>query len=79
MKTLTVGEFKQQFSEALDAVRHGETVVVAYGRRCTKVAAMIPFTSLRVHKKRKLGALQSTATMKIRRDFVLTDIELLSS
>jgi PIN domain nuclease of toxin-antitoxin system len=27
MKTMTVGEFKSRFSEALDAVRDGETIV----------------------------------------------------
>jgi antitoxin (DNA-binding transcriptional repressor) of toxin-antitoxin stability system len=41
MKTLTVGEFKSRFSEALEAVRAGETIVVSYGRDHRKVAALV--------------------------------------
>jgi PIN domain nuclease of toxin-antitoxin system len=44
MKTMTVGEFKSRFSEALDAVRDGETIVVSYGfYRLPKVAHKDPF------------------------------------
>jgi antitoxin (DNA-binding transcriptional repressor) of toxin-antitoxin stability system len=42
MKIMTVGECKAHFSEALDAVRDGETIVVSYGRNHRKVAAMVP-------------------------------------
>jgi len=33
MKTMTVGEFKAQFSEVVEAVRSGETIAVSYGRK----------------------------------------------
>ena len=47
MKTMTVGEFKARFSEALDAVRGGETIVVAYGRNRRKIAAMVPYAGIK--------------------------------
>jgi antitoxin (DNA-binding transcriptional repressor) of toxin-antitoxin stability system len=79
MKTMTVGEFKSRFSEALDAVRDGETIVVSYGRNHRKVAAMVPYSDLKSSKKRPLGLLKSKARVKFDRDFALTDEELLKA
>lgn len=79
MKTMTVGEFKSRFSEALDAVREGETIVVSYGRSHRKVAAMIPYLELRPLQKRPLGLLKSKARVKFGRDFALTDHEFLEA
>ncbi len=42
MQTVQVGEFKARFSEMIDSVRAGQTIVVAYGRNHEKVAALIP-------------------------------------
>ena len=42
MQTIQVGEFKARFSEMMDCVREGQTIVVAYGRNQEKVAALIP-------------------------------------
>jgi|HubBroStandDraft_2_1064218.scaffolds.fasta_scaffold145457_2 prevent-host-death family protein len=77
MKTMTVGEFKSRFSEALDAVRDGETIVVSYGRNRRKVAAMVPYSELKSPQKRPLGLLKSKAHAKFGRDFVMTDDEFL--
>ena len=41
MRSLTVGEFKAQFSEVLTAVQAGESVVVCYGRRKERVFAHV--------------------------------------
>ena len=38
MHTIQVGEFKARFSEMIDSVRAGETIIVAYGRNQEKVA-----------------------------------------
>jgi antitoxin (DNA-binding transcriptional repressor) of toxin-antitoxin stability system len=73
MKTMTVGEFKSRFSEALEAVRDGETIVVSYGRNHRKVAAMVPYSDLAAGKKRPLGLLKSKARVKFGRDFALED------
>jgi prevent-host-death family protein len=79
MKTMTVGEFKARFSEALDAVRDGETIVVSFGRNHRKVAAMVPYSELKAGKKRPLGLLKATARIRIAKEFLLTDDEFLGS
>lgn len=79
MKTMTVGEFKARFSEALDAVLGGETIVVSYGRNHQKVAAMVPYAQLRKMEKRPLGLLRGKAAVKLARDFDIDDETLLSS
>ncbi len=79
MKTMTVGEFKARFSEALDAVRDGETIVVSYGRNHRKVAAMVPYSELKTSKRRPLGLLKSKARIGFGRDFALPDDEFLKA
>ncbi len=76
---MTVGEFKAQFSAALDAVRLGKTIVVAYGRNRRKVAAMVPYATLHVPRKRKLGLLEGKASVRIAGNFKLTDEDFLSA
>jgi antitoxin (DNA-binding transcriptional repressor) of toxin-antitoxin stability system len=78
-KTMTVGEFKAQFSAALDEVRLGKTIVVAYGRNRRKVAAMVPYAALRAPQRRKLGPLEGKVTLRITADFALTDEGFLSA
>jgi antitoxin (DNA-binding transcriptional repressor) of toxin-antitoxin stability system len=79
MKTMTVGEFKSRFSEALDAVRDGETIVVEYGRNHQKVAAMVPYSQIEPQGKRPLGLLKGKARVKFAEDFALPDESLLSA
>ncbi len=79
MKTMTVGDFKSRFSEALEAVSAGETIVVSYGRNRRKVAAMVPYSQLQSRHKRPLGLLQSKARVSFGRNFKLSDDELLTS
>ncbi len=79
MKTMTVGEFKARFSEALDAVREGETIVVSYGRNHRKVAAMVPYSEIKAAKRRPLGLLKSRARIRIGKDFGLSDDDFLES
>lgn len=79
MKTMTVGEFKSRLSEALDAVRYGETIIVSYGRNRRKIAAMVPFSALKSPRQRPLGLLKATVRVKFGRDFALTDDELLEA
>jgi antitoxin (DNA-binding transcriptional repressor) of toxin-antitoxin stability system len=79
MKIMTVGDFKSRFSEALDAVRGGETIVVAYGRNRRKVAVMVPYAALETRHKRPLGLLKSRVRVTFRRNFKMRDEDLLSS
>jgi antitoxin (DNA-binding transcriptional repressor) of toxin-antitoxin stability system len=79
MKTMTVGEFKSRFSEALDAVRAGETIVVSYGRQHRKVTAMVPYSEVKATRKRPLGLLKSKARVRFARDFAIDDEQLFNS
>lgn len=79
MKTMTVGEFKSRFSEALDAVCKGETIIVSYGRNHRKVAAMVPYSNLTPPQQRPLGLLKSKARVEFGKDFEMTDEEFLKA
>jgi antitoxin (DNA-binding transcriptional repressor) of toxin-antitoxin stability system len=79
MKTMTVADFKTRFSEALDAVRGGETIVVSYGRNHRKVAAMVPYSALKPRQRRPLGLLKSKARVAMAKNFAFTDEDLLKS
>lgn len=77
MQTVQVGEFKARFSEIIDAVRAGETVVVSYGRGRENVAALIPYSQLPPAVPRRLGILAGRARVSFAPDFEMTDAELL--
>jgi antitoxin (DNA-binding transcriptional repressor) of toxin-antitoxin stability system len=76
---MTVGEFKARFSEARDAVRAGETVIVSDGRNRSKLAALVPYSKLEQQRKpRPLGLLKGKATVRFAKDFAVVDESLLS-
>jgi len=77
MQTVQVGEFKARFSEIIEAVRAGETVVVSYGRRRENVAALIPFSQLPATGPRLLGVLAGQASATFAPDFEISDDDLL--
>lgn len=79
METMTIGELKAQFSAVLDKVRAGETIVIAYGKKKEKVAAIVPYKQLKPRRERRLGVLRGIAQYRISSDFKMTDEELLSS
>ncbi len=79
MQTIQVGEFKARFSEMIDSVRAGETIVVAYGRNQQKVAALIPYDQLPQRQPRRLGVLAGVAHVGFADDFAITDEELLGA
>lgn len=78
MRTLTIGEFKAQFSDVLTAVQAGESVVVCYGRKMERVAALVPYAEFVASAgKRPLGLLKRRASFSVTKDFKLTDDEFL--
>ena len=79
MQTIQVGEFKARFSEMIDSVRAGETIVVAYGRNQEKVAALIPYDQLPQRQPRRLGVLAGVASVGFADDFAISDEELLGA
>ena len=77
MKSLTVGEFKAQFSEVLELVQQGESVGVLYGKSKKPVAKLVPVNGSEPMKKRKLGILEGKVKFKFAKNFKMTDEELL--
>lgn len=77
MKMMTVGEFKTHFSEVLEQIKQGETVVVCYGKQKQKVAALIPYEQFEPAAERPLGLLQDKASSILHDDFAISDDELL--
>jgi len=78
MKTMTVAQFKARFSEALQAVRRGESIAVTYGRAKTTVAVFQPPVTKK-KATRSLGLLEGKVSFRIRSDFEMDDSALLSA
>ena len=79
MKTLAVGELKADFSAVLDEVRNGHPVAIGYGKRKTKLAVIVPYEQYRKTAKRRIGILDGRVRCRIKKDFRMSDEELLSS
>ncbi|MHB9117884.1 MAG: type II toxin-antitoxin system Phd/YefM family antitoxin [Burkholderiales bacterium] len=80
MKTMTVGELKAQFSEVLgQLIKNGEPVVISYGKKKEKIAAIIPYNQLKPEKERSLGLMQGKARCLLHDDFALDDEEMLGA
>ena len=79
MQTVQVGEFKARFSEMIDAVRAGETVIVSYGRSHEIVAALVPIDQLTQRPPRQLGVLAGQLCVTLHDDFAMTEEELLGA
>jgi antitoxin (DNA-binding transcriptional repressor) of toxin-antitoxin stability system len=74
---MSVGEFKSRFSEALDAVRKGESITVTFGRKKTAVAIVSPVPAKGT--KRPSGLLASKARITISEDWEITDSQFLGT
>jgi len=79
MQTMTVGEFKAHFSDALAMVQKGEDLIISFGKRREKIAVLVPFSHYQGKPQRRLGLLAGKATFVIREDFAMSDEELLKS
>ena len=80
MRTLTIGEFKARLSDVLTAVQAGESVVVCYGRKKQRVAALVPYAKFAAGAgKRPLGLLKRKGGFTLARDFALSDDEFLAA
>lgn len=80
MKTLTVGELKANFSDVLSTVLEtGEAVVITYGKKKEKVAALVPIDQIKPASKRNLGVLRGKAAVTFKPGFTISDEELLQA
>lgn len=78
MKTMSVGEFKANFSEVLKLVLAGEEIGILYGKRKEIVAKLVPKSGGK-QPRRKLGLLESKGTIKFGTDFKMTEEEFLGA
>ncbi|MEZ5614604.1 MAG: hypothetical protein R3E35_05255 [Rhodocyclaceae bacterium] len=79
MKSIQVGELKARFSEVLSEVKAGKTVVISYGRKHEKVAALVPYPFATQPEARALGVLAGRAKARFAKDFSISDEELLQA
>ena len=73
MKTLSVGEFKTHFSEALEDVRRGKSIGVSYGRKGSLVAVLVPPKLYLQNGGVMLGALKGKASFQNSSSDAMTD------
>lgn len=73
-RSFSVGEFKARFSELLDLVNNGETIVVTYGRAKRPIAIFGPPAA---KPSRKFNHLAGKLRVSIGRNWELTEQEFL--
>lgn len=76
MSTMSIADFKAQFSEVIEIVEKGEEVIVTKGKNRKPVGAFVPMDRIRP-KKRVIGILQGKSSVKFANDFKMTTEELL--
>ena len=76
MKTMGVGEFKARFSEAVEAVKHGEEIVISYGRKRENIAVLVPYATFKHRNAIRLGSLSGKATVRFADGFEMSAEEL---
>ncbi len=76
MKTMSVGEFKANFSEVLKRVLAGEEIGILYGKKKEIVARLVP-KSTGKKPRRKLGILEAKGKIKFATDFKISEEEFL--
>ncbi|MEO6962826.1 MAG: hypothetical protein ABIY90_12700 [Puia sp.] len=76
MKTMSVGEFKANFSEALRKVLAGEEIGISYGKRKEIVARLVPKSTIKT-PKRKIGIFEGKGAVHYAKDFKMTAKEFL--
>ena len=76
MSTMSIADFKAQFSDVIDIVEKGGVIIVTKGKNRKPVEAFVPMDRVQP-KKRKLGILQGKASVKFTDDFKMTTAELL--
>lgn len=75
MTRMSVGEFKTNFSEALELVKQGEEVEVLYGRAKKPIARLVPPGPVKTGGL--LGLLVGKASFEMDEDWKVTPEELL--
>jgi len=75
METMTVGDFKANFSEVLKKVLNGEEVAISYGKRKEIVARLVPGSGEK-KQKRKIGIFETNGKVVFNKNFSITEAEM---
>lgn len=73
---MAVGEFKARFSEAVEAVKHGEAIVISYGKKRQNIAVLVPYDTFKHKNAITLGRLSGSASVQFADDYDITAEEL---
>ena len=76
MQTMTVGEFKANFSNVLKKVLAGEEIGISYGKKKEVVARLVP-KNLKSRNKRKIGLLDGKSKVRFSKTFKITEEKFL--
>jgi len=76
METMTVGEFKANFSDALKKVIAGEEIGISYGKKKEVVARLVP-KNPKSQNKRKIGLLDGKSKVRFSKTFKITEEKFL--
>jgi len=76
METMSVGEFKSNFSEILKRVLAGEEIGISYGKKKEIVARLVPKAPVK-KPKRKIGILEGKSKVIFNPGFKMTEEEFL--
>jgi antitoxin (DNA-binding transcriptional repressor) of toxin-antitoxin stability system len=79
MKVMSVGEFKRDFSAALQRVRAGEPIAVSYGRKKAIVAVLAPPAEGYRKGTRKLGRYAGQVRVRFAGHWQLDESEWVNS
>lgn len=77
MKILPVGKFKTEFSEVLAQIQKGKSVGVSFGKKKKPVAVLVPYDDKKVGPPIKLGLLEGKGKVIFKKDFKMTEEELI--
>lgn len=80
MKTMTVADFKSQFSTVVDELKKGNEVAITYGRRKELLATVVPQSKMqKPDYSVAVGDLKKAGRTYSMNNFEMTDEELLTS
>ncbi len=77
MKTISTGEFKLNLASVLKNIMEGEEYAISYGKKKEKVAVILPYSKYVTKNPRKLGLLAKKGGFKMKKDFKMSEEELI--
>lgn len=76
MKRIPVAQARSNFSSLLKEVETGTEIGITFGRKKETIAVIVPIEEYKKIKARKLGTLEGKATVEFRKDWAISDEEL---